>query len=84
MDLAAHGGQALRELFEELRQTIEVRLTPALQFGTPLLEVERLERDVAPAAEPGHGADQRLLQLRVVEGAVHAPRKVTPAFRHSF
>src|SRR5436309_4254636 len=80
VDDAADRGQALRELLEELGQAVEVRLAPALEVGAALGEVEGLERGVAPAAEPGHGADQRLLQLGVVEGAVHAPREVITSF----
>ena len=76
--------QPLGELLQQLGQPVEVRLTPAFELGAALREVEVLESDVAPAAQPGHRVDQCLLQLRIVERAIYALREVASTFRHAF
>jgi len=66
VDLAADRLQPLRELFDELGQSLEVGPSPPFQIGAALGEVEALEGRIAPGTEAGHGVDQRSLQVRVV------------------
>jgi len=83
VDHATHRGEPLGELFEQLGQAVEVGLPPALEVGAALVEVEALEGFVAAFAQAGHGVNECLLQLRVVEGAPDAAREVASAFRHA-
>src|SRR5206468_6112432 len=83
MHHAADGGKSLGELLEELGEAIEVGLAPALQLGLAGFEVEALEREVAASAQPGHGVNQRLLQILVAESPVDAPREARAALFQS-
>ena len=81
---SADRGESLRELVQQLRQTVEVGEAATFQLGPAPGEIETFEGLVPAPTQSDHGVGQRFLQDGVVESSVDAAPEMAARLRHAF